>query len=352
MPGGRKQGHLYAGKTAVSESHISHLWSSKNTLNPNHVSTDHSGTAIWFNSSCGHEWKLGIRYQAQFPHCRVCYPGKVIPNVNDVVTKRPDLVKDWHPDNLYGPHQLHEYSNQVVHWRCSVCQYETNLSVGIRAKAKNCIACAGQALQSGFNDFLTKCPEAVHYWHPDNDLSPQDVYFKSSIVVKWICPRKHVWKSAVHYRTLHGCPDCAREKTTKVSKGELSVREFIKELGYPYLPNRRDLIKPYEIDIIVEKSKLAIEFNGDYWHSSQVKASYVGGQSMIEMPGIKKSMCEAQGYQLVFVWEHDWNIHKEIVKDALKAALLSGTTESSILLNQKSVLDSACNTCAKESKTK
>jgi G:T-mismatch repair DNA endonuclease (very short patch repair protein) len=344
MGRGRKQGHIYEGKVAIADSHVAHLWSPKNTLDPKGVSVDHCATAIWLDPKCGHEWKLGIRYQALHSHCRICYPGKVIPGINDVETKRPDLVKDWHPDNEYSPGQLHEFSKQRVKWVCSTCGYEKVLSVGVRSRGKGCAACTGTAFHPGLNDFQTRCPESVHYWHPENSIKPSQIYYKSQKIVKWVCPRKHVWESAVHSRVFHGCPICSRENTTKVSKGEIELRNFIKDKGYQYLPNRRDIIGPYEIDITIESIKLAVEFNGDYWHSSKISTTMASGYRITEMPQVKSSMCEELGYKLIFVWEHDWLSHRHEVQDSLSKAIDFGVIDP-ILLKKESVLDKPCLMC-------
>ena len=55
-----------------------------------------------------------------------------------------------------------------------------------------------------------------------------------------------------------------------ISHGEKEVRKFIlEELGLVALHNSREVIHPLELDVYVPSKKLAIEFNGNYWHSEE-----------------------------------------------------------------------------------
>lgn len=72
-----------------------------------------------------------------------------------------------------------------------------------------------------------------------------------------------------------------------VRDGQLEQREIA--------TSNRKLIFPYELDIYVPKSNLAIEFNGTYWHSEAA-----GKDS--EYHYRKWTMCTEQGIDLVQVW--------------------------------------------------
>jgi len=63
------------------------------------------------------------------------------------------------------------------------------------------------------------------------------------------------------------CIDCRCRDS--VSKIELSLVEFVKSLNIPIQHSNRTIIAPLELDIVIPSKKLAIEFNGNYWHSEQ-----------------------------------------------------------------------------------
>lgn len=80
--------------------------------------------------------------------------------------------------------------------------------------------------------------------------------------------------------------------------------------------NNRQLIKPLELDIIIPEKKIAIEFNGIYWHSDKIKND--------QMYHLNKTLkCEEVGYKLIHIWEYDWiNLNKQnILKEKIKSLL-------------------------------
>ena len=62
------------------------------------------------------------------------------------------------------------------------------------------------------------------------------------------------------------CFKCYPRKRVKTSKSEKELADFCKQYYPNLIENDRQLIKPYELDIVIPELKLAIEFNGDYWH--------------------------------------------------------------------------------------
>lgn len=87
--------------------------------------------------------------------------------------------------------------------------------------------------------------------------------------------------------------------------------DFCKQF-YPNLQRRnRQLIKPYELDIVIPELHLAIEFNGSYWHS--VEAGVIPGYHLM-----KTELCEAKNYRLIHIWEDEWS---DSLKLKLKAVL-------------------------------
>lgn len=100
-----------------------------------------------------------------------------------------------------------------------------------------------------------------------------------------------------------GCPSCS---CVGQSRPETEIIELIQRLGLRVVHGDRSIIKPLEIDILVPEAKLAIEFNGNYWHSDQQKPkSYHFDKT--------KAANEA-GYRMIHVWEGDWDDRKDQIK--------------------------------------
>lgn len=100
-----------------------------------------------------------------------------------------------------------------------------------------------------------------------------------------------------------------------VSKGEREIQEFLEELGVSYVTNNRKIING-ELDIVIPSAKVAIEYNGVYWHSDAVKDTKRYHQT-------KSLNCMEAGYLLIHVWEDDWNNDKKqrIIKDKIRSKL-------------------------------
>ena len=74
--------------------------------------------------------------------------------------------------------------------------------------------------------------------------------------------------------------------------------------------NTRDIIPPQELDFYIPKHKLAIEYNGLYWHSE------LNGKNRYYHRN-KLALCEASGIRLVHIFESEWMNDAEIVKSRL-----------------------------------
>ena len=140
----------------------------------------------------------------------------------------------------------------------------------------------------------------------------------------WRC--KKCGKEFKH-KVMYGSPLFARcydcyPIISSTSNFEKEIVSFLNSLGNGIIAvNREDenknLIPPQEIDIIVKKDdkiKLLIEADGLFWHSIQCRKDKYYHLD-------KTQRCEKLGYQLIHVFEDEWNTKNEIVKSRLKNLL-------------------------------
>jgi len=115
------------------------------------------------------------------------------------------------------------------------------------------------------------------------------------------------------------CPVCnPRQKGD--SKPEQEITEFIKTLGSNVIENSRSIIKPKELDVYIPNLKIAIEYDGLYWHSEE----------MILDPfyHLNKTLeCEKQGIRLIHIFEDEWDLKQDIVKSRLEQILNKSHSE-------------------------
>ena len=85
-----------------------------------------------------------------------------------------------------------------------------------------------------------------------------------------------------------------------VSNQEKELYDFIKSIYDGEIQrSNRTIIKPYELDIYIPDKRMAIEFNGSYWHSEGRKDSKYHQR--------KTLMCAKLGIRLVHVFEYEWD---------------------------------------------
>jgi very-short-patch-repair endonuclease len=116
------------------------------------------------------------------------------------------------------------------------------------------------------------------------------------------------------------CTNCNPLYNKDSSYVELELKDFIKSLNIEYMTNDRNIIKPLELDIYLPEHKLAIEFDGLYWHSELFKDKNYHLN--------KTNLCQKQGIQLIHIFEDEWLFKQDIVKSRIKNIL--GLTENKI----------------------
>lgn len=127
-----------------------------------------------------------------------------------------------------------------------------------------------------------------------------------------------------------GCTNgCHRKKNR--SSIEMKIKEFFDNLGLKenkdYIWHDRSILKsdkgyPIEIDFYFPKYKLAIEVNGDLWHSYNHFIETGMTKQEAKMYHYKKTkQCEDQGVHLIHVWQHEWVANEERIKSIIKGEL-------------------------------
>ena len=106
-----------------------------------------------------------------------------------------------------------------------------------------------------------------------------------------------------------------------MSNGEEQIYNYLKIFNIEIKQSDRTIIGPKELDIVIPSKRIAIEYNGNYWHSEKA-----GTDSTYHLN--KTNKCKEAGYQLIHIFEDEWLLQNKIVKARLKARL--GLTKYSI----------------------
>lgn len=104
------------------------------------------------------------------------------------------------------------------------------------------------------------------------------------------------------------CNSCVSKLSS--SSSEQEIANYISTFYHGELiKNSRAIIQPFELDLYYPEKKIAIEFNGDYWHDENHKQKDYHFNKYI--------LCKESGILLVSIFETYWLINNDAIKSYL-----------------------------------
>ena len=153
-----------------------------------------------------------------------------------------------------------------------------------------------------------------------------DSYENSHTYLLCVCPNNHTllttWNN---FQSGYRCGKCSDNH----SKAELEIFDFVKNYFDDAISGDRKLIYPFELDIVIPSKKIAIEYNGLYYHSESM-----GKDRNYHLN--KLQMCNEIGYKLITIFEDEWINKQNIVLNRLKYIL--GVSDSSVIHARKCII--------------
>jgi len=266
---------------ADSHPHLIDEWSPNNSKTPYQVTHGSAYLAQWICRAHLHVWETRVHCRTiQRSGCPFCSNSRVLKGYNDLATIYPEVAALWdHERNPNTPDSVTYRTPAKAHWICaSNSAHRWSSPVYSRVKGVGCSVCAGLTVIEGVNDLSTTHPDLVPEWHEKNPIRPTSVTYGSDKSVWWRChlDPTHEWKTKVVTRSVAGtnCPRCcigtATSKIEDALSGLLSETE-LSVLDIPSITvNSSEWGKRFMlIDIIAQtpdKRKVAVEYDGEYWH--------------------------------------------------------------------------------------
>ncbi len=134
-------------------------------------------------------------------------------------------------------------------------------------------------------------------------------YIGSYIEYQWKCKKcGNIFYSNISNGNRPICRQCYPIQT---SKYQTEILTFINTLTSVKI-NSRKIISPFELDCFIPNKNIAIECNGNYWHSE------IGGQKIKNYHLNKTKLCEKQNIQLIHIFEDEWLYKQKIIKTKIK----------------------------------
>lgn len=132
-------------------------------------------------------------------------------------------------------------------------------------------------------------------------------YLKTKEYITYKCPKGHIGRILLNsWRSGYRCRQCGNN----LSKREDDVYKFISR----YVPDavqgyRPEWMEGQELDIYIPSKRIAIEYCGIYWHSSQFKNSWYHYD--------KFKKCEKQDVQLITIFSDELEDHQCLVENMI-----------------------------------
>jgi len=192
--------------------------STLNVVLPNKL-TAGSTKKIWWQcrENPKHVWEASVTKRVNGRNCPYCANKKVLPE-ESLASKRPDLMKQWHPKNSISPEDLSEKSNRKVWWICTKnLEHEWQAVISSKKKG-SCPECQNKKV-SLRNCLATTHPYLVSTWDKDKNMfSPYEVVAGSGKKVWFLCEQQHAsYESVRQFVQRGGCSTCQKIKKESMS---------------------------------------------------------------------------------------------------------------------------------------
>ena len=257
-----------------------------------HKLTSNSGKKAWWICPHGHEWQATIDSRSKGHGCPYCCGMYPVKGETDLQTVNPILASEWNYEKNINltPSDVLPNSSKKAWWICNK-GHEWQATIGSRNGGCGCPYCSGRFAISGKNDLQTVNPSLAKEWNYERngDLTPRAVLPNSNKRVWWICEKGHEWEAQIGWRNKGSdCPVCNSERNTSFQ--EYVLEYYLNLHGIETVHAYRG--NGYELDIYIPSMKIAIEYDGSYWHKDKTKKDLE-----------KNAKCENDGIKLYRIRE-------------------------------------------------
>lgn len=293
-------------------------------LDKNNVYVSAKTKLNFYHKKCGEHFDIEWDHIFQKQGCPFC-AGKRIGNRKSLAYLRPDIAKEWNPNNILKPEEVTLSSGRKVFWICSICGYGSNnewcSSISGRTKYnRGCPSCVGQVV-SDKNRLSTLFSEIAKEWHStkNGNLLPENVSYGSNRKIWWLCSNSHEYCSSISNRTRlgRGCPKCSESKGEKaISKWKENNENRLENIGIISFESQKRFFDcrdnnplPFDFGIKFKTNKwLLIEYRGiQHYENIEFFNSGNGYKGIIKRDKIKEKYCKDNEISLLIIpyWEFD-----------------------------------------------
>ncbi len=194
---------------------------------------------------------------------------------------------------------------------------------GNHLEGRGCRKCSNEDQTTTLEEFIERAERAHGVGSFDYSKVQQFKTTRDKVLI--ICPIHGDFLQIArdHMRGV-GCSSCR----IFISQPEMEIFEAISSA----IPERveqsvRSVISPYELDIYIPDLKLAIEFNGVYWHPKRIWMDDVLNGHSLSRESLKSQLCSELNIRLIHIWEDDYRRDSEWWLNAILEAIARARIE-------------------------
>jgi very-short-patch-repair endonuclease len=252
------------------------------------------------------------------------YKKIFLENLNDAIN---ELEKTTSNEYTILSKTYNNMSTKIL-VRHNICNYSWHVALKdlLRSYKKNgggCPRCASEKRKQNLNKPISfeEFKEKFKQWDDKNEYKLLSTEYKTNKDKIEVLHKKCKHKYSVRpndFQQGYRCPYCASINNYR-SNNEKDVINFLREnCNYEIRERVRNIIPQYELDLYVPELKIAIEYDGLFWHSEEK-----GKDKNYHLN--KTDVCKEAGIRLIHIFEDEWLNKQEIVKNKLLHILQSNT---------------------------
>lgn len=297
-------------------------------------------TKVWWIGLCEHSWIASINHRTSGKGCAVCAGKQLQKGINDLKAVNPTLANEFHPTKNRNVEASDVIANSHTKvWWIGSCLHEWQADPHHRMTGVGCPFCAGKQILPGYNDLPSLFPATASEWnHTLNGiLEPGDFTSFSGKKVWWRCSQNHEYQATIVSRTRNnsGCAKCIQASTSKIQQAfHKALKSHIPDLECDVrIPVPFKSRKSMAVDMVSIASNVAIEYDGEYYHSGQRSGKTLDWH--LSHDGEKTQALLDAGYIVIRIREnalqHLDMVHERLIQVSYKHGDVLDATVASLL---------------------
>lgn len=290
----------------------------KNTILPTEISAGSDRKVFW-KCNNGHSYDMKVHKKRIGQKCPYCSGKRYDKESVSFSSKYPNLynmfVKSFNKGIVFD--ELNANDDEEIIWFHERCGRTFSRIVKDMVRDSTCTFCRDEKKEVvwGLNDLQSSYPSVAVLWNNDkNELSPDEIFFNSSVMCFWKCQRGHEWSARVS-SMVNGYSQCYECDLISIQDKKNDVFEYLSMILHENIV--RDFVIGESNDVVdffIPALNIAVNFN------SLFMGSEVYGVRRYDRFNMWQRLF-ASGVRLITIWEDEWDSHRTIIEKMLSHKL-------------------------------